>query len=219
LNIAYIVILFIMSAIVLVTMAWRFAAKRFRLPCPPFLIPLIENPYIEAVAGPKELMDRAGVEEGMDVLDAGCGPGRLTIPLAERVGNSGSVTALDVQCEMLRRVISRIEKRDLTNVRLVHSCLGRGTLGKNRFDRAFLVTVLGEVPERKEALREIYDSLKPGGILSITEVFPDPHFLRKSTVRKLAEEAGFRLIETFGCFPSYTMNFGRGNSRESNVGP
>jgi len=39
-----------------------------------------------------------------------------------------------------------------------------------------LVTVLGEVPDREAALREIFDALKPGGILSVTEIIFDPHF-------------------------------------------
>lgn len=40
----------------------------------------------------------------MRVLDAGCGPGRLTIPLARQVGPTGEVVALDVQQGMLKRV-------------------------------------------------------------------------------------------------------------------
>jgi predicted methyltransferase len=38
------------------------------------------------------------------------------------------------------------------------------------------VSILGEIPEneRMNALRELYDALKPGGIVSITEIFPDP---------------------------------------------
>lgn len=60
------------------------------------------------------------------------------------------------------------------------------------FDRAWLVTVLGEVPAREAALREVYKALKLGGVLSIAEVIPDPHYQNQSTVRRLAEGAGFR---------------------------
>ena len=61
----------------------------------------------------------------------------------------------------------------------------------NNFDRALLVTVLGEIPDRDAALRAIFDALKPGGILSITEILRDPHYQRRTTVLRLA--AGGRL--------------------------
>jgi len=63
---------------------------------------------------------------------------------------------------------------------------------RNRFDRAVLVTVLGEIPDREAALREIFDALKPGGMLSVTEVIFDPHFQPRPTVARLARSVGFR---------------------------
>jgi len=67
--------------------------------------------------------------------------------------------------------------------------------------------VLGEVRDRRSAVRELYAALAPGGVLSITEVFGDPDYRRPATVRREAEEAGFRLVERFGRFPAYTLNF------------
>ncbi len=95
----------------------------------------------------------------------------------------------------------------MTNIRLVHAGAGEGTVERDFFDRVFLVTVLGEIQDRTKALGEIYDALKPRGILSVTETFPDPHYQRRATVRRLGERAGFRLEEVFGGFPAFTMNF------------
>lgn len=159
------------------------------------------------VAGSSVVLDRAGIESGMNVLDVGCGPGRLAIPAADRVGPAGQVAALDVQRTMLRRLEQRIAERRLTNIRTIHSGVGEGAVEKDAFDRALLVTVLGEISQRSEALREIYGALKVGGVLSVTEVIPDPHYQRRSTVRALAEAAGFQFEGLFGGVLAYTMNF------------
>jgi ubiquinone/menaquinone biosynthesis C-methylase UbiE len=74
------------------------------------------------------------------------------------------------------------------------------------FDRAFLVTVLGEIPDKAAALREIYRALKPGGILSITEALPDPDFQTPDSVRLLARTTGFETEKQLGGFPAFTMN-------------
>ena len=185
---------------------WRVLTRRHAIPCPPELIWLLENRAMERVAGSALLLERAGIVPGMHVLDAGCGPGRLTIPLAERVGERGSVLAVDLQEGMLSRLKARLEARGITNVRTLQAALGSGALPAGAFDRALLVTVLGEIPGRVNALREIQHSLRPGGILSVTEVFPDPHYQSRSTVRRLAEQAGFAVRETSGNWRAFTIN-------------
>lgn len=160
-------------------------------------------------------MDRAGVRSGMKVLDAGCGPGRVTIPLAHRVGEEGLVVALDAQASMLSKLQKRLEEQGLTNVRLVHAELGAGSLAGDRFDRAFLVTVLGEIPNQLEALKEIHGLLAPGGILSVTEVLPDPHYQRQSTVRALAISTGYIPTLVHHTYRSFTMNLRRPPNNDS----
>lgn len=196
----------------------RLLSRRRLLPCPSTLVWVLENPIIERVAGGQALMDRAGVLPGMRVLDAGCGPGRVTIPLALRVGATGHVVALDVQASMLVKLRKRLEEHRITNVRTVHAELGTGALAGERFDRAFLVTVLGEVPDRERALKEIHGVLVPGGILSVTEVLPDPHYQRRSAVRALALSAGFVPTLVHRTCRSYTMNLLRSENTEDLVG-
>jgi ubiquinone/menaquinone biosynthesis C-methylase UbiE len=162
---------------------------------------------MEALAGSSTLLDRAGVSAGMQVLDVGCGPGRVTLPAAERVGAEGEVVALDIQPAMLAKLERRITERGVTNIRTLLAGAGDGKLDREAFDRAFLVTVLGEIPDREGALREIFSALRPGGLLSITEVFPDPHYQRRSTLRRVAEGAGFRFERFFGTRLAYTANF------------
>jgi len=152
------------------------------------------------------IVEHLELAQGMTVLDAGCGPGRITLPVAEQVGDQGHVVAMDIQEGMLSRVRDKARQRGLANIEFLHAGLGHGKLETGRFDRALLVTVLGEIPERLDAMRELFDALKPGGILSITEVIFDPHFQRRSTVSRLAVEAGFEVKNISGNAIAFTMN-------------
>jgi len=200
-----VVALIALALLAAIGLAWRWAAW----PCPPWLVPLLENPYFEAVAGAKLLLERAGVRPGMCLLDAGCGPGRVTLPASAWVGPSGRVVALDVQSGMLEKLERRLEAKAVSNVELLHAGLGEGKLGESRFDVAILVTVLGEVPDKLPALREIFRALRPGGVLSVTEVLPDPHYQSLSRVRELSSQAGFREASIYRGWLSYTVNLGK----------
>lgn len=208
-NLTISIAVILLVILVALVVAWRHVARRRPLPCPVWLSPLLENPYIDTVAGSAVLLDRAKVGPGMQVLDAGCGPGRVTVPAAKRVGPAGEVVALDLQPGMLARLRERADSAQVTNIRQILGGLGRGLVEKDLFDRALLVTVLGEIPEneRSAALQEIYDSLKPGGILSITEVFPDPHYQNRTKVVQLCERKGFRLEAEYGSWLAFTINF------------
>lgn len=202
-----IILAFLVAAVVV--LGWRLLARRLSLPCPAALIWLLENRVMESVAGSAVLIQRARIERGMRVLDAGCGPGRVTIPLADYVGPEGKVVALDVQEEMLARLGERMLDKGVTNVLPIRAGLGQGALDAEQFDRAIMVTVLGEIPDREAALREIYGALKPGGVLSITEVLPDPHYQSRRTVRSMGERAGFNVQEVHSGVRSFTINLVR----------
>jgi ubiquinone/menaquinone biosynthesis C-methylase UbiE len=193
-----------------VLMAAAFLRQRRRpIPHPPRLTVLFDNPLVGAFVGPGRLIEHLELAPGMRVLDAGCGPGRLTIPLARAVGPDGEVVALDGQHEMLEKLERRLEAEGITNVRALRAGLGEGALREGGFDRILLAMVLGEVRDRLAAVRELYAALRPGGVLSVTEIFGDPDYRRPATVRREVEAAGFKLMRRLGGFPAYTLNFER----------
>jgi ubiquinone/menaquinone biosynthesis C-methylase UbiE len=174
---------------------------------PPRLTFLFENSLVNAFVGPERLIQRLDLAPGMRILDAGCGPGRLTIPLARAVGPDGEVVALDGQREMLGKLERRLEAEGIRNVLPVRAVLGEGVLEEGGFDRVVLAMVLGEARDRREAARELYAALRPGGVLSVTEIFGDPDHRRPATIQREVEAAGFRLARRFGGFPAFTLNF------------
>ena len=200
--------LVLVGAAVVACVVWRVAS----LPCPWWLVPVLENPYFQVVAGAELLMDRAGIGPGMAVLDAGCGPGRMTVPMSARVGDAGRIVAIDRQPRMLQRLQERVADRGLGNVETVLGKLGEGLLPAAAFDVAVLVTVLGEIPDKVGALVEIRDALRSGGVLSVTEVLPDPHYQSLGRVRALAAAAGLREERLFRGWAGYTVNLVRGGS-------
>ncbi len=191
-------------------LVWRWSSRRKQMPCPAWLAWILDNRLTEAVAGTEVTLDRIGLQPRDRCLDVGCGPGRLSLPAAQRVGPDGEIVALDIQPAMLAKLRQRLARTGTTNVTLLHADITTaGILSGEQFDRAWLVTVLGEIPNQQRALMNLRRLLKPGGILSVTEIFPDPHFQSQATVMRLCQQAGFIPAEKWGMPLAFTRNFTR----------
>ena len=174
-------------------------------PCPASLARLVNNPIRRRYMRP--VLDRVGIRPGERVLELGPGPGTFTLDAARRVGPEGQIIAVDIQPEMIAQVERRVRGAGLSNVEVHVASAYDLPLDDESVDRAFLVTVLPEIPDRTRALIELRRVLKPGSELSITEEFLDPdHLFAFETVRHV-EAAGFRLERRFGNPWLYTLNF------------
>jgi SAM-dependent methyltransferase len=176
-------------------------------PCPASLDWLVDNPVRRYYMRP--VLDRVGIRPGEHVLELGPGPGIFTMEAARRVGLEGRLVAVDIQPEMIAQVEKRIQEAGLSNVETHVSDAYHLPLEDESVDRAFLVTVLPEIPDQARALTELCRVIKPGGLLSITEEFTDPDYpFAFETIRRV-ETAGFSLEQRFGNFWVYTLNFRR----------
>jgi ubiquinone/menaquinone biosynthesis C-methylase UbiE len=109
---------------------------------------------------------------------------------------------------MISRAKRRVAEAGLANVEFLCAALGAGRLPEATFDRALMVTVLGEIPDRRAALEEVFKSLRPGGLLSVTEVLPDPHYVSYGELQRLAASAGFRVGTRQGSWLAYHRQSG-----------
>lgn len=142
-------------------------------------------------------------------MEVGCGSGVFSVEVARRVP-AGHLELFDLQAEMLARARRKIDAARLgTVVGYTQGDARQLPFPPGSFDVAFLVAVLGEVPEPRHCLRALRRILRPGGLLSIAEHLPDPDFSRLSTLRALVENEGFKFAEHFGPPWSYTANFRR----------
>lgn len=174
-------------------------------PCPSAISWIVDNPMRRRQV-PK-ILDRVGIQPGERVLELGPGPGAFTIEAARRVGEKGSIIAIDIQPQMIAKVELRAYQAGVENVETHVASAHELPLPDASIDRAFLVTVLPEIPDQGRALQELHRVLRPGATLSITEQFPDPDYpFAFETIRRV-EANGFRLVRSFGNTWIYTLNF------------
>lgn len=133
-----------------------------------------------------------GARAGESIADVGCGRGTWTFMLAQAVGTTGRVVAVDIDAKVLDAVSARIAHEKLTNVEVVHSLPDDPRLKADTLDVVFLNDVIDYVdrPALAGFLAGIRAALKTDGRL----VIRDPN---GGCDRVIAEchRAGFALVE------------------------
>ena len=122
-------------------------------------------------------------QRGESILEIGPGVGIHAIPVASWLAPHGTLDVFDVQQEMLDDVMARARAQGITNIRAKQGDARELPYRNGTFDGAYLVGVLGEIPDEHTALRELRSVLKPNGRLVIGEVFFDPDFVRFSSLK------------------------------------
>jgi demethylmenaquinone methyltransferase / 2-methoxy-6-polyprenyl-1,4-benzoquinol methylase len=112
----------------------------------------------------RQCLRRAGLREGMSVLDVGCGPGLTAQGAMRLVGPTGYVVGLDPSAGMLR------EARKSRCRVLVQGLGEQLPFPDARFDFVSMGYALRHVSDLAEAFGEYRRVLKPGGILLLLEV-------------------------------------------------
>ena len=139
------------------------------------------------------------------MLDLGAGSGVVAEAILSHRGDVW-LTLFDAQHRMLLRA-----RRRLASVSGVRPAYTVGLaeflpFSDAQFDAVLMVTVLGEVDDAGKVMREIRRVLRPGGVVSISEHFPDPDFRSLARVRALLKDVGFEERDVFGRRWSYTIN-------------
>lgn len=112
----------------------------------------------------------AKLEPGMTVYDIGCGSGEMTIYLAQSVGETGCVYAVDASQEQLQLTKERIESLKLNNVRYILADIQTPSSWiSEKADIVYSRLILMHLQNPKDALKNMYALLKPYGMLSLQE--------------------------------------------------
>jgi SAM-dependent methyltransferase len=118
--------------------------------------------------GARTLLTRAGIQPGMKVADLGCGVGMTTRLLAELVGDAGQVVGIDYSAAQIE-VARNLTPSSKSNVSFVEASATDTGLPRMSFDLVYCRFLLIHLTEPELAMREMYDLLKPGGILVIED--------------------------------------------------
>jgi len=130
------------------------------------------------------ILKEVGIKLGFHVLDYGCGPGSYVIPLAELVGKSGKIYALDIHPLAIQEVQSIASKKQLKDVETICSDCKTG-LPDNSVDVVLLYDTLHALSDPDRVLEELYRVLKPNGILSFSNHMKENEIVSKVTSRGL----------------------------------
>lgn len=191
----------------IIGIGWRWASRVWSLPCPSLVGWALQSNLYERLTGTEKTLQRIGLKAGQRVLEIGPGPGRILIPAAQRVSPEGQVVGIDIQPGMIERLKKRAESAGITNLTAILGDATEPIVPEASFDVVILVTTLGEIPDRQAALAQAFRALKSGGVLSVSEMLPDPHYQSKAKVKQLAESTGFQLRSVDGGSWLFTANF------------
>jgi SAM-dependent methyltransferase len=135
------------------------------------------------------------VRAGDTVLEIGPGPGYFTVEAGRLAGPAGRVVCVDIQPGMVSILRRRLREQHVANAHPVAGDATRLPLADGSVDVAFLVFVLGEIPDRPAALAELRRVMKPGGVLSVMEGMNDPDYQLEASVRDLCRAVGFTELD------------------------
>jgi ubiquinone/menaquinone biosynthesis C-methylase UbiE len=154
----------------------------------------------------KRLLEILAPQRGERLLEVGPGTGHYSLDVAERL-DGGTLSVFDIQQEMLDHVLRRASERGIRNIEPTLGDARATGYEDSSFDGAYLVTVLGEIPDQDAALRELARVLRPGARLVVGEMFGDPHMVTLAKLRERAEPLGFSLERRVGSPLAYFARF------------
>ncbi len=188
----------------------RIIRKLYKFPIPGFFTKLIDNAWRrKVIQNPKVVAERLKLESGMNVLEVGPGKGNYTKAISERIMPEGKVYAIDIQEYVINKLKERVEREEIPNIVPMVDDAYKLSFENESFDRIISIACLPEIPDPIKVLKEFKRVLKPNGIISLSELLPDPDYPLRRTEKKWARRAGLEFIEDFGNWFVYQLNFGK----------
>ncbi len=122
---------------------------------------------------PHAIVQALEIKPGMKVVDLGSGTGYMLPFLAEAAGADGKVYAVEIQKDFATMLRFRTHHEQLANVEVIENTVS--TLGPTeKVDRVLLLNTYRQLEEPIAMLKAIRAALKPGGLVVIVDVRPDP---------------------------------------------
>lgn len=188
---------------------------------PPQAADVLDSPRRLGLVPPARVLQALQLKPGLRFLDVGCGSGTYFFPAFEAMQGQGVFLAAELQEEMLRRFLTRlegyVEHPGYARVEVVRAKPDRLPLPDQCADRILLAQVYHEIDAGPAYLRELYRLLSPGGQLCLLDWRPpsedptlaeDPapmgppfeHRIPEAKACDALQSAGFRLLVSHAGF-------------------
>jgi ubiquinone/menaquinone biosynthesis C-methylase UbiE len=175
-------------------------------------IRMLERDSRDAMQKPAEIMASLAFHPGERVADIGAGSGYFTLRVANAVGDSGRVWALDIRQEMLDHIAARLREAQLTNVDLKLVKPDDPGLPDGSVDTILMVDTVHYIQDRAAYARKLRPALAPGGRVVIIDFRYDPAAERefappieqqvpRETLDAEMQAAGFKVVAAYDYLP------------------
>jgi len=176
---------------------------------PKSYIGALEDPNRDAYQKPHEVLTALKIKPGEVIADIGAGSGYFTFGLAQWVGETGKVYAVDVSPEMVRHVNRRIREAKTTNVVTVLADNDDPLLPDQSVNRFFICDVWHHVENQTKYLSLMKKMLKPGGEIVMIDFHkkelpigpPMPMKISRDALIQQMQTNGFRLSKEHTFLP------------------
>ncbi len=140
------------------------------------------------------VMALLGLRPGMSVADIGAGSGYYVARMARRVGDTGLVYGEDIMPRYLRYLRERVDRDELTNVRLALGDPHDPRLPKNSLDVATMIHMYHEIEQPFGLLANLVPALRPGARIAILDMNrrTDQHGTPPALLKCEMEAVGYR---------------------------
>jgi arsenite methyltransferase len=151
---------------------------------------------------PERVIETLALAPGAAVADLGAGGGYFTFRLADAVGPTGHVYAVDIDPDMLSYLERRAREEGYAHVEVVHAEADDPRLPEP-VDLVFTVNTYHHLGERPAYFRSLQSGLRPGGRVVVIDLDGGGwfqrlmgHFVKPEEIRRELGEAGYHLVES-----------------------
>ncbi len=143
------------------------------------------------------VMDMLSIGPGKSVADVGAGSGWFTVRAAQRVTDTGTVYAVDINPKAIEYIDQRAQRENLRNIKTILSTSDDPKLPVNSVDSVLLLKTYHEVAQPVALLSNLRAALRPGAKIGIIDRNGNGsnHGVSKKIVVHEAEQAGYKLIK------------------------
>jgi ubiquinone/menaquinone biosynthesis C-methylase UbiE len=162
------------------------------------------GPGRDSYQQPERVVESLAILPGSRVADLGAGGGYFTWRLAEAVGATGVVYAIDVDPDMTSHIAEESREKGFANVQSILAEVDDPRIPAGGVDLIFTCNTYHHLRDREEYFRRAAKYLRPGGRLAIIEyekygwvqrIFP--HYTDPELIRSELEAAGYRRVKAF----------------------